>query len=161
VLVPPVPLDDPPVPVLPPVPVPPVPVPVPPVPGEPPVPGPDPPVQLPPLQVWPVPHLLPQLPQFAVLVMSTQVPPQYIWVDDPQLQLPLTQDSPDGQAVPQLPQSIGFVLELQVLSEHFVPDVQLDEQVPSLLQTSPLGQTVQLLPQWSVLEATHEPPQET
>ena len=159
---PPVPL--PPVPVLPPVPLPPVPVPpvpapVPPVPVVPPVLPP--PVQLPLLQVWPLPHLLPQVPQFAVLVMSTQLPLQYFWVEDAQLQEPLTQDWPDGQALPQEPQSIGFVLELQVLSEHLVPDVQVEEQLPSLLQTSPLAQAVQLLPQCWVLEATHEPAHET
>jgi hypothetical protein len=96
-----------------------------------------------------------------VLVISTQLPLQYIWLEDPQLQLPFTQDSPDGQALPQEPQSIGFVLELQVLSEHLLPDVQLEEQVPSLLQTSPLAQTVQLLPQCWVLEATHDPAHET
>jgi hypothetical protein len=132
---------------------------LPPVPGEPPVP--EPPVQLPLLQLWPGPHLLPQLPQLLVLVMSTQLPLQYIWLEEPQLQVPLMQDSPVEQALPQLPQSFGFVLELQVLSEHLVPDVQVDEQVPSLLQTSPLGQSVQLFPQCCVLEATHDPLQET
>ena len=169
VALPPVPVPLPPVPVpLPPVPVPlpPVPVPLPPVPGPlPPVPVVPPvlppPAQLPLLQVWPLLHLLPQVPQFAVVVMSTQLPLQYISEEEPQLQLPLTQDWPDGQALPQEPQSIGLVLELQVLSVHLVPEVQVEEQVPSALQTSPVAQTVQLLPQCWVLEATHAPAQET
>jgi hypothetical protein len=156
----------PPVPVLPPVALPPVPV-LPPVPEPlPPVPGPLPPVPLPPTQarlvhVWPEPHLLPQLPQLVVVVMSTQLPLQRLWLDEPQLQLPFTQVVPPVQALPQVPQSAEFVLELQAPSEHLVPEEQVDEQVPSLLQTSVPEQVLQLEPQCWAFEATQEPPQET
>jgi len=162
--VPPVPVPVPPVPVpVPPVPVPfpPVPVPFPPVPVPlPPVPVP-PPTQLPLLQVCPEPHLLPQLPQLVVVVMSTQLPLQRLWLDEPQLQLPLTQVVPPVQALPQVPQSAELVFELQAPSVHLVPVEQVDEQVPSLLQTSLPEQAVQLEPQCCAFEATHDPPQET
>jgi hypothetical protein len=178
VLLPPVPVPVPPVPVLPPVAdEPPLPVlpPVadePPAPVLPPVPGAVPPVpvlppvlppptQLPLLQVCPAPHLLPQLPQLVVVVMSTQLPLQRLWLDEPQLQEPLTQVVPPVQALPQVPQSAELVFELQAPSVHLVPDEQVDEQVPSLLQTSLPEQAVQLEPQCCAFEATHDPPQET
>jgi len=158
--------DEPPVPVLPPVadepPVPvlpPVPGPVPPVPGLPPVLPP--PTQLPLEQLCPVPHLLPQEPQFVVVVMSTQLPLQTIWLEVPQLQDPFTQVEPPVQALPQVPQSAEFVFELQAPSEHLLPDEQVDEQVPSLSQTSVPVQALQLEPQCCAFEATHDPPQET
>jgi hypothetical protein len=162
--VPPVPVPVPPVPV----PVPPVPVPVPPVPVPfPPVPEPvlppvlPPPTQLPLLQLCPEPHLLPQEPQLVVVVMSTQLPLQTIWLEVPQLQEPLTQVVPPEQMLPQEPQSAEFVLELQAPSVHLVPELQVDEQVPSLLQTSPVEHAVQLEPQCCAFEATHEPPHDT
>ena len=149
----------PPAPVLPPVALPPVPVPLPPVPVLPPVPLP--PTQARLVQVCPEPHLLPQVPQLEVVVTSTQAPLQRLWLDEPQLQLPFTQVVPPVQALPQVPQSAEFVLELQAPSEHLVPEVQVDEQVPSLLQTSVPEQVLQLEPQCWAFEATHEPPQET
>ena len=54
-----------------------------------------------------------------------------------------------------------LVFELQAPSVHLVPDEQVDEQVPSLLQTSLPEQAVQLEPQCCAFEATHDPPQET
>ncbi len=134
-------------------------MPVPPVPVLPPVPLP--PVQAWLVQVWPEPHLLPQVPQLVVVVMSTQVPLQRLWLDEPQLQEPLTQVVPPVQALPQVPQSAELVGELQAPSEHLVPDEQVDEQVPSLLQTSVPEQVVQLEPQCWAFEATQEPPQFT
>ena len=139
--------------------------PVPPVPGEPPVPAlppvPPPPTQLPFEQVCPEPHLFPHEPQLVVVVMSTQMPLQRRWLDVPQLQVPLTQLVPPVQALPQVPQSAALVGELQAPSAHLVPDGQVDEQVPSLLQTSPLEQVVQLAPQCWAFEATQEPPHDT
>jgi signal-induced proliferation-associated 1 like protein 3 len=152
---PPVPVPLPPVPV----PLPPVPVPVPPVPVLPPVPLP--PVQLPLLQVCPEPHLFPHEPQLVVVVMSTQLPMQSFWLELPQLHEPPTQVVPPVQALPQVPQSAEFVSELQAPSEHLVPEVQVDEHVPSLLQTSPLEQVEQFAPQCWAFEATQEPPHDT
>jgi hypothetical protein len=52
-------------------------------------------------------------------------------------------------------------MRLQALSLHFVlPDGHDVEHCPSL-QTPPAGQAVQLVPQWSVLDATHAPLHET
>jgi hypothetical protein len=50
--------------------------------------------------------------------------------------------------------------ELHWPSEHFVPEVHVAEQVPSLLQTSPVAQTVQADPQCEGFDAT-QPPQST
>jgi hypothetical protein len=60
-----------------------------------------------------------------------------------------------------VPQSAAFEGPLQVPSWHFVPDVQVDEQVPVLSQTLPLAHAVQLVPQWSGLDWTQVPPQLT
>ncbi len=136
-----------------------MPVPVPPVPVLPPVLPP--PTQLPLLQVCPEPHLLPQEPQLVVVVTSTQLPLQSFWLELPQLQVPLTQVVPPVQALPQVPQSAEFVGELQAPSEHLSPEEQVDEQEPSLLQTSPLEQVEQFAPQCWAFEATQEPPHET
>src|SRR5580692_11214956 len=132
---------------------------VPPVPVLPPVLPP--PTQLPLEQLCPVPHLLPHEPQFVVVVMSTQLPLQTIWLEVPQLQEPLTQVEPPVQALPQVPQSAEFVFELQAPSEHLLPDEQVDEQVPSLSQTSVPVQALQLEPQCCAFDATHDPPQDT
>ena len=72
-----------------------------------------------------------------------------------------SQNSPAAQLLPHEPQSAPFAGPLQVPSEHFVPDVQVDEQVPVLSQTSPLAHAVQLVPQCSGLDWTQVPPQLT
>jgi hypothetical protein len=146
-VVPPVPLPLPPVPVLPPL--------APPVPVVPPVPLPLPPVpvvlivvQVPLLQVWAPLQAWPQLPQLLLFeVVSMQLPPHSCWPETLQPQVPLTHDEPAPQAFPHVPQSAVFVGPLHVPSEHFVPDEQVDEQVPVLSQTSPFEHAVQLFPQ--------------
>jgi hypothetical protein len=120
-----------------------------------------PPTQEPLLQDCPEPHLLPQEPQLVVVVISTQLPLQSFWLELPQLQEPPTQVVPPVQALPQVPQSAEFVSELQAPSEHLVPEEQVEEQVPSLLQTSVPEQVLQLEPQCWAFEATQEPPHET
>jgi hypothetical protein len=96
-----------------------------------------------------------------VVVTSTQLPLQSFWLELPQLQVPLTQVVPPVQAVPQVPQSAEFVGELQAPSVHLSPEEQVDEQVPSLLQTSLPEQVEQFAPQCWAFEATQEPPHET
>ena len=76
-----------------------------------------------------------------------QLPLHSCWPGTVQLQLPLTQEAPEPQALPHVPQSAAFAGPLQVPSGHFVPDVQVDEQVPVLSQTLPLAQAMQLVPQ--------------
>lgn len=90
-----------------------------------------------------------------------QLPPHSCWPETVQLQVPLTQEEPEPQALPHVPQSAAFVGPLQVPSGHFVPDVQVDEQVAVLSQTSPLAHAKQLVPQWSGLDWTQVPPQLT
>jgi len=90
-----------------------------------------------------------------------QLPLHSCWPETVQLQIPLTHEEPEPQALPQVPQSAAFAGPLQVRSGHVVPDVQVDEQVPVLSQTSPLGHAVQLAPQWSGLDWTQVPPQLT
>ena len=90
-----------------------------------------------------------------------QLPLHSCWPETVQLQVPLTQEAPAPQALPQVPQSAAFAGPLHVPSEHFVPEVQVDEQVPVLSQTSPLAHAVQLVPQWSGLDWTQAPPQLT
>src|SRR3954462_8591084 len=128
-------------PVAPPVALPPVPVepptlvpPVPDLPAIPPVPV-EPPVALPPVPVDP---------PVPVVTLSTQVLLAQCWLDP--------------QAFPQVPQFAGLVGELQAPSEHWVPEEQVDEQVPSLLQTSVPEQALQREPQCWALEATQAPP---
>jgi hypothetical protein len=90
-----------------------------------------------------------------------QLPLHSCWPETEQLQIPLTQEEPEPQALPHVPQSAAFAGPLQVPSEHFVPDVQVDEQVPVLSQTSPLAHAVQLVPQCWGLDWTQVPPQLT
>jgi hypothetical protein len=59
------------------------------------------------------------------------------------------------------PQWALSVPELQAPSLHLVPEVQVDEQVPSLLQTSPVAQTVHAVPQCEVFDETQAFPHET
>jgi len=132
--VPPVPVEPPvltvpPVPVEPPMLVPPVPD----LPAMPPVPV-EPPVALPPVPVEP---------PVPVVTVSTQALLAQCWVEP--------------QAFPQVPQFVELVGELQAPSEHLVPEEQVDEQVPSLLQTSVPEQALQLEPQCWAFEATQAP----
>lgn len=90
-----------------------------------------------------------------------QLPLHSCWPETEQLQIPLAQEEPEPQALPHVPQSAEFAGPLQVLSGHFVPDVQVDEQVPVLSQTSPLAHGVQPVPQCSGLDWTQLPPQLT
>src|SRR3954462_3246174 len=90
-----------------------------------------------------------------------QLPLHSCWPETVQLQIPLTQEEPEPQALPHVPQSAPFAGPLQVPSEHFVPDVQVDEQLPVLSQTLPLAHAVQLVPQCSGLDWTQVPPQLT
>ena len=90
-----------------------------------------------------------------------QLPPHSCWPETEQLQIPLTQEEPEPQVLPHVPQSAAFAGPLQVPSWHFVPDVQVDEQVPVLSQTLPLAHAMQLVPQWSGLDWTQVPPQLT
>ena len=170
-MLPPVPVPEPPLPVLPPVgEVPPDPLP--PFPVVPPVPVPEPPLPVLPPVLWPmqVPlthespkgQALPQLPQLPVLeAVSTQVPLQFCWPATEQPQAPLLQVAPTGQTVQLVPQCPESVFELHAPSVHIMlPEPQpADEHCP-LSQTWPLEQAMQVDPQWSVLEATHIPLQE-
>ena len=134
----------------PPVPVPPVPpspVPVPPVPVVPPVPLP--PVQLPLLQVWPEPHLLPQLPQLVVVVMSTQLPLQSFWPESPQPQVPLTASRAAAQTVPQVPQSAESLFELHAPSEHLCCPTRSRRAAAVAVADVAAGQVPQLRRSWS------------
>jgi hypothetical protein len=90
-----------------------------------------------------------------------QLPPHSCWPETVQLQVPLTQEEPEPQALPHVPQSAPFAGPLHVPSEHFVPDVQVDEQAPVLSQTSPLAHAAQVVPQCSGLDWTQVPPQVT
>jgi hypothetical protein len=138
------------------------PEPLPPEPVEPPVPVVLIVVQVPLVQVWPPVQAWPQLPQLLVLeFVSMQLPLHNCWPETVQLHVPLTQDAPVPQALPQVPQLAAFVGPLQVPSEHFVPDEQVDEQVPVLSQTSPPEHTAQLVPQCWGLDWTQVPPQLT
>src|SRR6185312_8215700 len=151
-------------------PLPPLPVPEPPVPVVPPVPLPDPPVpvvmivvQVPLVQVWPEVQAWPQLPQLALFeVVSMQLPLQSCWPLTVQVQVPPLQDEPLPQAVQLVPQWAASVFELQAPSEHIMLPAPhpVDEHWP-LLQTCPLLHLLLQLPQLSVLEATHEPLQES
>ena len=172
-----------------PVPLPPVPVPLPPVPvplparagAVPPVPVPLPPVPvpLPPVpaaaaagaaaaetqarlvQVWPEPHLLPQVPQLdgGRDVDAGAVAEALAGRAAAAAAVHAGRAAGAGVAAGA---AVGRVrVELQAPSEHLVPEVQVDEQVPSLLQTSVPEQVLQLEPQCWAFEATQEPPQET
>ena len=90
-----------------------------------------------------------------------QLPLHSCWPETEQLQVPLTQEAPEPQPLPHVPQSAAFAGPLQVPSGHFVPDVQVDEQLPVLSQTSPLAHAMQLVPQCSGLDWTQVPPQVT
>ena len=90
-----------------------------------------------------------------------QPPLHSSWPETEQLQIPLRQEAPEPQPLPHVPQSAAFAGPLQVPSGHFVPDVQVDAQVPALSQTSPLAHAMQLVPQCSGLDWTQVPPQLT
>jgi hypothetical protein len=79
----------------------------------------------------------------------------------PPEQAPFAQVCPAAQAVQLDPQWAESVLELQALSPHFVLPEPHDVEHWPLLHTPPAGQTVQLVPQCSVFEATQAPPHET
>jgi hypothetical protein len=106
-------------------------------------------------------HLLPQLPQLLVVVLSTQLLLHKIWLAPLQVQALFTQLAPPVQAFPQLPQSAELLGPLHAPSEHFVPELQVDEQLPLLSQTSLPLHAEQLEPQCCAFEATHCPPQRT
>jgi hypothetical protein len=90
-----------------------------------------------------------------------QLPPQSCWPATVQPQLPFTQEEPEPQTVPHVPQSAAFVSPPHVPSGHFIPDEQVDEQIPVLSQTSPLAQAVQPVPQCWGFDWTQPPPQLT
>jgi hypothetical protein len=81
-----------------------------------------------------------------------QLPLHSCWPETPQPQIPLTQEEPEPHALPHVPQLAAFAGPLHVPSWHFVPEVQVDAQVPVLSQTSPLAHVVQLVPQCSGLD---------
>jgi hypothetical protein len=120
-------------------------------------------VQVPLVQVWPEVQAWPQLPQLLLFeVVSMQLPLQSCWPLTVQVQVPPLQDEPLPQAVQLVPQWAASVFELQAPSEHIMLPAPhpVDEHWP-LLQTCPLLHLLPQLPQLSVLEATHEPLQES
>jgi hypothetical protein len=111
------------------------------------------------MQVIPLPQALPHEPQFALLVLtSVHWLPHNIWVASEQPQTPLLQAfAPVGQAL-QPPQ--WAIVPSPLVGTHAPPEhiVWPDGHIPVqalLLQTCPLGQTVQLGPQWVASEETH------
>jgi len=116
-------------------------------------------MQAPFTQVWPVAQAWLQLPQFAVLVVtSTQPDPHSIWPATEQPQAPALQTEPPGQVIAQPPQlngSFGFVRQVP-LGHIVTPGSHIVAQVPPL-QTWPSGQTFVQLPQWLLSDDTQLP----
>jgi hypothetical protein len=114
------------------------------------------------VHVWFEAQAWPQVPQFALLVVtSTHVPLHCIWPATEQLQLPPLQVAPPVHIVQLVPQWAESVSELHELSEHLVvPLGHIELQAP-LAHTWPEVQTAQLDPQCVTSDATQAPPQET
>jgi hypothetical protein len=114
------------------------------------------------MQVVPLAQGLPHEPQFALLVLtSVHWLPHSIWVASAQPQTPLLQAlAPVGQALqpPQCAIVLSPPVVTQAVPHIIVPDGHIPVQA-LLLQTCPLGQMVQLGPQWVASEVTHCPPQ--
>jgi hypothetical protein len=116
-------------------------------------------MQAPFTQVWPVAQAWLQLPQFAVLVVTSMQPAVHsIWPATAQPHVPALQTEPDGQTMlqePQLSGSFGFVRQVP-LGHIMTPGSQLEAQCPAL-QTWPSWQTVLQSPQWLLSEPTQAP----
>jgi hypothetical protein len=110
--------------------------------------------QTPIVQVWPIGHAVPQVPQFDALVdVSTHVPPQSIWPIGHIIaarQAPIVQLWPIGHAVPQAPQLAGSVCvftQVPLQSTWGAVHIVVARQAP-IVQLWPIGHAVPQAPQF-------------
>jgi hypothetical protein len=129
------------------------------------------PVQAPAVQVCPLVHLVPQVPQlFASVLVSTQAPPQAVCPAVPQTQAPAVQVWPVPQVLPQVPQFFASVLasvqaplqavcpavlQAQALFVHNNPAPQALPHLPQFWPS--VAMFTQLVPHWVSPVAQVEP----